>query len=171
MKLENKIFIREFDQESDDINELTNLLNIAYKQLADLGFQYVASYQGPETTRERILGAKCFVCYKSNRLVGTITLYKPGIKKGCAWYEEKPVGVVGQFGVLPAYQGEGIGTILLDHIENQARKMDIKEISLDTAEGATHLVNFYCKSGFTLVAYTDWEMTNYRSAVFSKKIH
>ena len=43
-------------------------------------------------------------------------------------------------------------------------------LALDTAEGATHLIDWYAKLGFEFVEYTQWEVTNYRSVIMAKPL-
>ena len=43
-------------------------------------------------------------------------------------------------------------------------------VTLDTAEGAEHLIRTYEKRGYRFIEYVQWEVTNYRSVVMSKKL-
>ena len=56
----------------DSLEELTGLLNRAYKSLADMGLNYVASWQGVDITKRRLENALCFVVEIDGRIVGTI---------------------------------------------------------------------------------------------------
>lgn len=58
-----------------EVTELTALLHRAYRRLADLGFQYVASFQDDSITRERAAKGTCLVAVSGDRIVGTITFY------------------------------------------------------------------------------------------------
>ncbi|MFS0749864.1 hypothetical protein [Oceanobacillus sp. 1P07AA] len=51
------IVIRTFEVDEDNIDELTYVLNSAYKQLDEMGFRYLATHQDSSITRKRILGA------------------------------------------------------------------------------------------------------------------
>ncbi|WP_312116724.1 hypothetical protein [Brevibacillus reuszeri] len=42
--------------------------------------------------------------------------------------------------------------------------------SLDTAEGAHHLIRYYSARGYRHVDYVQWNETNYRSVLMSKKL-
>lgn len=165
------IEIRPFKLAADDLEELTRVLNLAYKQLDDLGFRYHATHQDSSVTRKRIEGAYCLAGFDNGKIVSTITYYKPGMKEGCHWYETEGVGVVGQFGVLPSYQSIGLGAHMLSLVETKAEGEDVREIALDTAEGADHLRKFYEKKGYRFIEYADWEVTNYRSVVMSKNLN
>ena len=58
----------------DDLHDLTELLHRAYAELAARGLKYVASYQTPDVTEERVRSGRCFVAEAQGRLVGTITV-------------------------------------------------------------------------------------------------
>ena len=72
--------------------------------------------------------------------------------------------------VLPEYQNKGIGSLMMDIIETRAKKEGAIEIALDTAEGAAHLIRYYKKRGYRFIEYVNWEVTNYRSVIMSKKL-
>lgn len=165
-----QLHIRPFRVDIDDIEVLTDVLHKSYKQLADMGLRYVASHQDSGVTRRRIQDAVCLIGEIGHGMVATITYYPPGVKQGCACYREAGVGVVGQFGVLPEYQGQGLGAKLLSTVEDIAAKSGVRALALDTAEPATHLHQYYEKRGYRFVEYVDWEQTNYRSIVMRKRL-
>ena len=166
----NGVIIRQFDPEMDSISELTSLLNHCYKSLADMGFQYLTARQDESITLNRIKGAYCLIGVKDDKIVASISYYPSERAKGCAWYEKEGVGKFGQFGVEPGLQRNGLGSKLIDIVENYARENGAKEIALDTAEGATHLIESYKKRGYRFIEYANWDVTNYRSVIMSKKL-
>lgn len=170
IKLNNGLEVRTFIKSQDDIEQLTYVLNKAYKQLDDMGLKYLASHQKSDITYERIKDAFCLIGLKDNSIVATISYYSPGKKGGCPWYEKEGVGVIGQFGVLPAFQSDGIGSSLMEVMEKKATNEGAEELALDTAEGATHLRNYYTKRGYRFIDYANWDVTNYRSVIMSKRL-
>lgn len=160
--------IREY-RSTDSIDEITNLLHNAYGALLKLGFRYVATHQTPEITRERIARGTCYIAQQDGRIIGTICLYRnsDGSSKH---YATPGVFHFGQFAVEPTCQGQGIGRALLAHVEEQAKMQGATHLALDTAEGATHLVNFYSRHGFSVVEQVDWSETNYLSVIMSKPL-
>ncbi len=44
-----------------EVPAITKLLNAAYKELADMGLNYTATYQNQDQTKERISKGRCFV--------------------------------------------------------------------------------------------------------------
>lgn len=166
----NKLCICSFDPGSDSVEELTSLLNRSYKTLADMGFRYVASYQDANKTLERMKNAVCFVGKLEEKIIATISYYSPEHTSYPGWPEGVKVAHFGQFAVEPAYQKLGIGSRLLDHVEHYAFINNAAELALDTAENASHLVNYYTRKGYCFRTYVQWKETNYRSVILSKKL-
>jgi GNAT superfamily N-acetyltransferase len=163
------IIIRKWTSD-DDISQITALLHRAYGQLADLGFRYHATWQDDKVTLDRLSRGIAFIAEQDGKIVGTATLYLPPSQTGCEWYDRADVARFGQFGVEPELQGQGIGSLLLDKIEFTTLSHGISNLALDTAEGATHLVDLYSRRGFQYVCSADWEITNYQSIIMNKKL-
>lgn len=157
-------------ESNDSLEELTALLHRAYKRLADMGLRFFATYQTVEDTRERIEDGECFVAYLDNRIVATITLYPTAKADKCEYYNNSGVWYFGQFAVEPELQNKGYGNYCIDFVESYARKNGAKHLALDTSEKALHLVEYYSKRGYCFVQYVQWDSTNYRSVVMSKKL-
>ena len=155
---------------TDSIKEITDLLHLAYRPLADMGFRYHATHQDESVTRKRIDRGQCFVVTIDSDIVATVTFYPPGKTRGSAWYERSDVASLEQFAVHPDYQCRGMGSALIETCENQARQVGAAEIAIDTAEDATHLIEMYKKRGYRFIEYVDWDITNYRSVVLSKSL-
>lgn len=163
--------IRKFDESFDSVDELTDLIHRAYKRLADMGLNFVATHQDSNETRSRLVKGDGFVLYSGQKLTGTITLYKERNKSQCQWYREEGVSYFGQFAVEPELQNNGIGSRLMEFIEDYAATSGLKEIALDTSEKAQHLIDYYSKRGYRFIQYLQWDRVNYRSVVMSKKLN
>jgi len=161
--------IRRF-QVGDSLAELTELLHAAYRQLGDLGFNYTAVDQSIQVTEKRLAAGECLVAVSGRRLVGTITFYPKEAAAGCPWYDRPEVSSLGQFGVLPTLQRMGFGRRLLAAAEDLALGTGAEELALDTAEGATHLVDWYHRCGWRFVEHAHWRGKTYRSVIMSKSI-
>lgn len=158
-------------QDGDSMEELTLLLHRAYKRLADDGFRFFATHQSVQDTADRIRDARCWIGIHDNRPVATLSLYDSDHGSGtCAWYAKEGVWHFGQFAVDPALQGQGVGALLLSAAERAARSYGARELALDTAEGARHLIDFYGRRGYRFVQYVQWSVTNYRSVVLSREL-
>ena len=103
-------------------------------------------------------------------LVGTITFHESSATSGCPWYDRPEVASFHQFGVEPGRRGRGIGSRLLERVEERARETGAGEVALDTAEPARRLRRFYERRGYRFVGFADREPTNYRSVHLSKAL-
>jgi GNAT superfamily N-acetyltransferase len=79
-------------------------------------------------------------------------------------------GIFGQFAVHPSLQKHGIGSVMMDLAEAIAAHNDAKELALDTSEQALHLIDYYQKRGYEFREYVQWDITNYRSIIVSKRL-
>ena len=156
--------------ESDSLAELTDLLHRAYKRLLDMGLRYMATSQDEERTRKRITGGTCLVAAIDGRLVGTICYQRSAPWEGVNWFSLPHVAEVGQFAVEPKLQRNGIGSALMERVEDMARADGATELALSTAEPATHLIAYYMKRGYRIVEWTDATQPNYRSVIMSKTL-
>ncbi|MBU8544134.1 MULTISPECIES: GNAT family N-acetyltransferase [Roseomonadaceae] len=152
------------------VSELTSLLHRAYAPLAAMGPRYMATHQSDAVTRERAASGECWVARADGGIVGTI-LFKPADRTaGSPWLDRPEVASLGQFAVAPEWQGTGLGARLLDLAERRAAETGAKEIALDTAEPAEHLVALYRRRGYRFIEHTQWSHTNYRSVIMSKPV-
>ena len=153
-----------------EIGPLTRLLHEAYAELAKGGMRYLATHQPPEVTKDRLGAGEGYLAYFENILAGTITLRAPDPLSTCAYYRRPGVFFFSQFGVGPAFQGQGLGTALMDFVEARAASLNATELALDTSERASHLIALYSRRGYRLVDHTQWEGVNYRSVIMSKAL-
>ena len=157
-------------RDSDDLEEMTRLLNRAYAPLAQAGMRYVASWQGVDITRKRISRGETLVGLRDGALVATVTLCPPDASNENAYYHHSHVAYFQQFAVAPELQGGGIGSFIMDILERRAAEKGYSELALDTSEKALNLIRYYRSRGYEVVARQDWKETNYLSVVLSKQL-
>jgi GNAT superfamily N-acetyltransferase len=155
---------------TDSITALTQLLHAAYASLGEMGFNYTAVDQTDAVTRERIECGDCFIAVDGTRLAGTVMLLAPGNDGGCEHYKRLNVATIGQFGVLPERQGQGVGNLLLCEAERRAVLIGATDLALDTSEGADHLIAWYERRGFRVVERAHWPGKSYHSVVMNKSL-
>jgi GNAT superfamily N-acetyltransferase len=156
-------------ERSDSLTELTELLHRAYQRLADLGFNYTATYQSVEVTRERIEGNECYVAVTGARIVGTALFIPERVSKP-AWADRPGVAYSAQLGVDPEFRHRGIGARLMDVVEARAKELGFEYIAGDTSQGADYLLRFYAGRGYEIVDHWQWQGKTYRSVVLAKKL-
>ena len=154
----------------DSISDLTALLHRAYARLANQGLRYMATHQSDDVTRARAQKGECFVAVADGAICGTIVFIDAGRTKGCPWYDRADVASLGQFAVEPNLQAQGLGRRLMALVEARAAETGALEIALDTAEPATHLVDWYGRLGYRFIEHAQWSHTNYRSVIMSKAL-
>ncbi len=155
---------------ADSLHELTNLLHRAYARLGAMGLNYTAVDQSPEVTAQRIAGGQCYVVESEGGLAGTIVVKPTYAENDCEYFTRPGVAAVHQFAVDPGVQGRGLGRALLQACENWARERGFRELALDTAEQAEHLIRLYTGLGYKQVGFVQWPGKVYRSVVLSKAL-
>jgi GNAT superfamily N-acetyltransferase len=164
------IDIRRLDAE-DSLEKLTALLHRAYAELGRMGLRYKAVDQAVETTRSRISQGECYVAVLAPDIVCTALLLPPSWQPGyCEWYARPDIAVLSQFAVEPHVQRRGLGSKLIARLEQRAVELGAAELSIDTAEGATHLIALYERRGYRHVGTAQWQHANYRSVLLSKRL-
>ena len=156
---------------TDSVVGVTELLHDAYRQLGELGLNYTAVDQDAAATWRRIDRGECLLADVDGDVVGTVTWYAPGtLGDGCAWYRRPEVAAFGQFAVRPTAQRKGIGSSLIAEVERRARIIGARELALDTAMPAKHLIEYYVRRGFRRVDTAQWKGKTYRSVILSKAL-
>jgi GNAT superfamily N-acetyltransferase len=169
-RIMNDVVIRLLSDE-DSVERLTELLHRAYAELGAMGFRYKAVDQSVETTRSRIAKGECYVATQGDVVLGTALLVPPSARAPyCEWYDRPEVAVLAQFAVEPTLQRRGYGSRLIRHLEARALALGAEELSIDTSEGATHLIAIYQRRGYRHVGFAQWEHTNFRSVLLSKRL-
>jgi len=161
--------IRAFGDD-DSYEELTELLHAAYAGLAERGWNFTASYQDVQTTRDRVSKGDTFVAVEGEKLVGTVTIGTDVWDDDPDLYKRDDVAVLCQFGVLPEFRGRQIGDALYRHVVSEAQARGFSTLGLDTPETASHLIEYYQRRGFQTVGHHQWHGKTYRSVVMAKPV-
>lgn len=148
-----------------DVPAIRLLVNAAYKELADMGLNYTATYQDEKTTRERINQERAFVLERDGEIVGTVLF---SVKN---YFTNKNSAYVSQLAIHPPLKRSGMGSFLMDFCEQLAWSEGFESLQLDTAKPAHHLVDWYKQRGYQIVGETHWEGKTYESWIFEKQVH
>ena len=105
-------------------------VNIA--EALDFTFQNLSDFTPPK--------GKIFVAQKSKQTVGTVSIKK--IRPNTA--------EIKRMYVKPEYQGNGIGNLLLENVIEEAKRMDAREIFLDSPPPFKPAHQLYEKYGFEI---------------------
>jgi len=157
-------------RETDDVDAITSMLHDAYAPLASEGMRFIGSHQDSETTRKRMAQGETIVAEHQGTIVGIITLRPSTTTSPIPFYTLDGRMNFGQFGVRPAYQRRGIGSTLLEFVEQRAAEQGAEILALDTSENAKQLIALYERKGYRFVGDTQVPNVNYRSVILAKKI-
>lgn len=155
---------------TDSPAELTELLHRAYARLAAMNLRFWATHQSADVTEQRIASGECFVAVADGAICGTILFRDASRTNGSPWYDRPDVASFGQFAVEPGLQSKGLGRRLISHVEDRAAASGARELALDTAEPAVHLVDWYTRLGYRFIEHAQWQHTNYRSVLLSRAV-
>lgn len=155
---------------NDSIGAITGLLHRAYAPLGAMGLNYTAVNQSSDETATRISHGVCALALIGERIAGTIIAVGFRSGGGSPWYREPHVARAHQFAVEPEFQGQGVGSALMQWAETWARQHGYRELAVDTAEPAEHLANFYVRRGYRFIEFAQWPGKRYRSIVLSKSL-
>ena len=162
--------IRLFDEKIDSAEELTDLLHRAYKPLADMGLNFVATYQSVEFTRKYFNKGECYILEANGKLTGTVFYYTTMWNDAPEIYKDPDSVLIGKFAVEPELQKLGLGSKLMGFVESHARANNKKRVVLDTSEKALHLIDYYNKRGYEYKHHWQWPDVNYKSVILSKEL-
>ena len=136
-----------------DAPALAELLRQAYVSNTELGIHFAAAQVGTEAAKKHITNNICYLLEEDGQLVGTISLRLPwGPNPGPA---ELPH--IGWLAVSPAAGKKGIGSRLLDFIEQDIARDQLKcpAVTLGTAIEHPWLPQLYENRGYEKIAETD----------------
>lgn len=155
--------------DNDSVSEATDLLHRAYARSAQMGMHFVASHQDEATTYERWTSGQTWIARLRGKMVGTVTMHQRAVHD--TYQPDWPIASFGQFAVEPHVQGRRIGERMLGVVEEAARNAGAEELTLDTSQWATTLIEYYQRNGFRVVADVDYRpVVNYPSFVMAKKL-
>lgn len=75
-----------------------------------------------------------------------------------SWYpKDNKVAWISMLHVASGYQGKGVGTKLIESVEQRAKEIGMRAVALEAQRKAEWAVNFYYKRGYEVL---DWDNLN-----------
>jgi GNAT superfamily N-acetyltransferase len=163
-----QVLIRRFDPAQDSFEALNAMLHRAFARLGAMGLNCTCVDQTVDVCRARAAQGVCYVAICAGRIIGTMTLCYPDADSRCELYQQDHVASVRQFGVEPALQQRGIGTLLLAFADHWAATRGFASLALDTPQPAAHLIAFYRAQGFRIADFVRFDGKRYDSAILCR---
>lgn len=147
--------------------EITELIHLAFKEKAERGLKYLATYQDIETTKKRVGDGICLVALLDHKLVGTgsIRFFQPHSKYK-KWHNKAIYAYSGQLAVHPDYKKLGIGSMLQEERIKIAIANNADEFLSHTSIHAKDIHAFLKKFGFKKIELISGAATNYYAVRF-----
>jgi len=124
-----------------DAPEILACLHAAFAPFRDsyCSAAYLDTVLTPETLQDRLAHMRVFVGENpAGQIVGTIACQAMNCGQGH----------LRGMAILPAWQGTGIATVLLQHAEAELRRQNCTRITLDTTTPLERAIRFYEKLGY-----------------------
>ena len=122
-------------------------------------YQWDDIYPAREDFEEDIEKHTLYLAYAEDSLAALYVIsgecdeqYKNGQWK----YEDSSAIILHRFCVSPAFQNQGIGKAVLEHIEEQVKAMGYHSIRLDVFAGNPFAQRLYLHNGYEARGYADW---------------
>lgn len=149
------------------LSDIVELLHSAFKERAEQGLNMGGISISAEELETILKDAEMYVAEREDRLVGVLT----------ARYAKRETRTkpemychLGYVAVSPAEKRGGIGGMLLNRLEEDAKKKGCRYLISNTAESAESAVAWHLKQGFRKIKYTHWKSRNYPSIIFRKEL-
>ncbi|OAB63727.1 hypothetical protein AY599_04675 [Leptolyngbya valderiana BDU 20041] len=165
---------------TDPIAPITALLHRAYQSQRDRGMDPLAGRQSVEITRQRCYRGQTFLALTpaggapssrlAERLLGAILFQEREDAAFPPWFLRKDVTHFSQFAVEPTLQRGGVGSALLNRVEQETLALGATELALSMAEPDAPLREYYERRGYRVVQTWQWPYTNYLSLIMSKTL-
>ncbi len=161
----------------EDLDSVWGIIKSDSDWLAEKGLDHWRKYYTREKVQRKIYGQEVYLAYQNNNLAGTVTLdtnpveyYRP--EEMNQFTEPDASGLyVTALAVVPAKQGQGIASKLMEFADSEAKKKGVKYIRFDCRAAYKELVDFYKKRGYKVIGETlDEEDNNERYLLMEKEI-
>lgn len=142
----------------EDIEQLVAVYRSAYRENRELGFPAKAELATADDIHDWLDTGRVFVAEMDDHVVGAVRIE-----------EKSPERVkVSRLGVHEDWKDNGIGSTLLDHVEELARAEDFGAVWLTTPEDHPYLRSLYRDRGYRKTGDYPLEYREYDEIVMEK---
>ncbi|OPA73997.1 GNAT family N-acetyltransferase [Paenibacillus selenitireducens] len=138
-----------------DAEELLDVFIRAYEPIRELGIKFPAATADLSLVHETISNHECYVLERDGKIIATVTVSKPiAMLKDITDFP-----FIMKFAVEPAYKGQGIGTLLLNWVEDTIVRdtWEAPAVTLGTAVRHPWLVPMYERRGYERIHEVETE--------------
>ncbi|MFB6362148.1 MAG: GNAT family N-acetyltransferase [Halobacteriales archaeon] len=143
-----------------DLEGIVTLYRSAYRETSDLGFPRKAANATAAGIKAGLDDDSIHVAILEGTIVGAVR------SKATSSARTK----VSRLGIHPEWQGNGIGRLLLKHVETQSRQAGAETAWLTTPEGHPYLADFYRDCGYERTSDNPLEYRDYDEIVMEKAL-
>jgi len=145
---------------ADDADTLADVYRSAYRGNRQLGFPAKAESATTETVSAWIRDSQVSVAERQGDVVGGVRLER-----------ENPGRVhLSRFAVHEEWKGEGIGSGLLAHVEDEMQRQGVRTVWLTTPEEHPYLPDFYRSRGYRRAGDWPLDYREYDEIVMEKQL-
>lgn len=152
--------------QQDDIPGIMHIFTSCAQKLREDGLEtWTDEYPTREMVIEDLLHEQVFVVTDGQQVVGTVTLTHDidiEVLSHISWLlETDNYLTIARLGVLPSYQGKGIGSQLFDFALARAERQGYRSIRLVVLTRAARLISMYEQRGFSIVGDVIYDDTHF----------
>lgn len=139
-------FVKVSDVINQDINDIFNILKLSGKSMFENeGLEHWIPTYPKESIRKDVNNKSNHVFIVRNKHT------KEAINTFQLDFLNKSFVELNKFATLPSYQGQGIGSKILNYIEDYCSENDIDKIRLDVHDKSFSAINFYKQRDFHVI--------------------
>ncbi len=142
----------------DDMEDICRMIDAAKELMATQGInQWDEVYPACEDFEEDIKKKTLYLAIKDNQLAAIYVISEECDDEylKCEWENKKPC-IIHRFCVSPSFQHNGIGNVVLRHIEKQLIEAGYDSVRLDVFTQNPYALRLYEKNGYVKRGFADW---------------
>ena len=143
-----------------DLDDICTLIQQAkYEMERHEIYQWDDIYPARKDFEDDIEKGTLYLAYLEESLVALYVISGECDEQYCngLWkYDEKYAYILHRFCVSPLFQNQGIGKIVLHHVEEQIKKMGYNSVRLDCFTENPFAQRLYRNNGYESRGYADW---------------